>query len=116
MGVFTRLSALNITHVSHVSFGEGKKGESEFGTDKMNTVENLTQQTGGCSEEGRHPCTLQRNVFFGGHGEIEIERVRERERGNGMIGNKMKTNKVHNIMIIGSIFPKKKVFTAFWGK
>lgn len=58
-----------------------KKEKVNFGTDKKNTVENLTQQTGGCSEEGHPICAAatKKSLFLFWQEEIEIERVRERE-------------------------------------
>lgn len=58
----------------------------------------------------------KKSLFLFWQEEIEIERVRERERRERMIGNEMKTNKVHNIMIIVAYIFPQKFFTAFWGK
>lgn len=58
----------------------------------------------------------KKSLFLFWQEEIEIERVRERERRERMIGNEMKTNKVHNIMIIVAYIFSQKFFTAFWGK
>jgi hypothetical protein len=87
VGVFMRLSSsAHSARFARQLFRKRKKKKEKvnFGTDKKNTVENLTQQTGGCSEEG-HPicaaiCNEEKSISFLGKRRLRLRGL-ERERG-----------------------------------
>jgi hypothetical protein len=60
-------------------------------------------------------CNEEKSISFLGKRRLRLRGL-ERERRERMIGNEMKTNKVHNIMIIVAYIFSQKFFTAFWGK